>query len=251
MSEKSSNTAGLALATVLAALVTGAATLVAAKMITKVEAHISGRVETLSVERAGERIEQLSKNLEDSQREVAALQERIGQLEKRGTNDSSGSVRSLLQRVSELEGQVQRKDELIARLQGSRDAPEPPPSGSNPGSITETKRGVTVTILGCQYSAKRITCAGTLTQNAGGYNHIVGGSDGTYLWDTQSNQYPVTRVRLGANEGWRADGDLPAGVPTRFELTFEAIPEEIQEVKALLIATYQQKFQFENIPLTR
>lgn len=108
MSDKSSNTTSLALATILAALVTGAVTLMAAKMTIK--GDISGVGDARP---DNERIEQLLKDLENSRSEVAAQQERIALLEEQATNGNKGAVRSLLQRIEGLEVQLQSKDEQL------------------------------------------------------------------------------------------------------------------------------------------
>lgn len=129
-------------------------------------------------------------------------------------------------------------------------ATSPPPADS---PQSDTINGVRIDLLGCQISATRVTCRATLTQIREGYNHVLGGSDGSYMWDMQGNQYPVSRVRFGAQEGkYRAVIDkLPADTPTRVELVFEGVPLGLKSIKTLLIATNKGNFKFQDIGMSR
>ena len=131
-----------------------------------------------------------------------------------------------------------------------------PTNGERPESTpktpvqSDTKQGVRIDLAGCQLAASRVTCRGTMTQAREGYNHVVGGSDGSYILDIEGNQYPLSRVKLGSKEGtWRVSTDLPANVPMRVELVFEGVPSGLKEIRAIVISTYQQKFTFEHIAL--
>jgi hypothetical protein len=117
---------------------------------------------------------------------------------------------------------------------------------------TDTQGGTRLDLLGCRREGARIVCNARMTMSRAGYNHVVGGVDGSFLWDENGEQYSLSRVKLGANEGGgRAMGDLPAGVPTQVEVVFDGVPEGLRKFSALQIATYQYKFVFKNIPLSR
>ncbi|MEA2564194.1 MAG: hypothetical protein QOH06_5698 [Acidobacteriota bacterium] len=139
----------------------------------------------------------------------------------------------------------------------------PPPSETPPPTATptaegspksETIKGVRIDLLDCRVSAGKVTCRATLTQAREGYNHVLGqGSDGSYMWDMQGNQYQVSRVRLGAQEGrYRAViGKIPANTPTRVELVFEGVPSDLETITTLLIATNKGEFTFRDISLSK
>lgn len=145
---------------------------------------------------------------------------------------------------------VQPKTEPAVQIAA---ATPPDSAASQGGSVqSDTKNGVRIDLLDCKMAASRVTCSATMTQARDGYNHVVGGSDGSYIWDMQGNQYPLSRVKLGAKEGKRrVDSNLPANIPTRVELVFESVPSDQTVLRALVIATYKQKFTFQDIPLSR
>lgn len=124
-------------------------------------------------------------------------------------------------------------------------------AGSKPAQ-TDTMNGVRFDLLECQIVSTRITCSATITQSREGYNHVVGGVDGSFLWDQSGKQYPISRIRFGSQEAsGRVMVDLPAGVPTRLEVVFDEVPSDLRAIGALVIATYQNKFTFRNIELSR
>lgn len=91
-----------------------------------------------------------------------------------------------------------------------------------------------------------------MTQNRAGYNHVVGGSGGSYISDMAGNQYPVSRVKLGAKEGsGRVDNELAANVPMRIDVVFGGVPSDLKKISALVVATYRQRFTFPDIDLAR
>ena len=146
------------------------------------------------------------------------------------------------------------KDDNVKRMMEKRTGSVDGSTGSGQSDAkplqTDTKNGVRLDLLSCRISASRVTCSATMTQSREGYNHVVGGSGGSYISDMAGNQYPVSRVKLGAKEGaGRVDNELAANVPMRVEVVFDGVPSDLKKISALVVATYQQKFTFPNIDL--
>lgn len=143
MPEKLPRSISVGAATIIAALLTGIFTVVAAKQTLRVEATLSeGAKESFSLEAASLKIEELSRDLTLAETEVSALRARL--------EDQEGSegVDRLNQRIETLERQLQGKETLIERLKSEC---EEPIDEGDPDLVREAP-GLKVKLLSCRLS---------------------------------------------------------------------------------------------------
>lgn len=77
----------------------------------------------------------------------------------------------------------QLRKELTAERRGDNQMAEQPSVTVTTAAQSDEKGGVRIDLAGCRLARARVTCTATMTQTTEGHNHVVGGSDGSYIWD--------------------------------------------------------------------
>lgn len=116
----------------------------------------------------------------------------------------------------------------------------PPCETSEATPQEPTARGMSVNLVGCTLSGRRLTCDVDLTSLDVDRSIELQARDGRLVplivaWDEAGNSCCAERVRLANQEGAAVSGFLKAGLPTRLRVTFQQFSPNACTVKLLRV----------------
>lgn len=197
-----------------------------------------------------------------SSEQLVNLQEQIKELE--------ADKAELEERLENSEGEKDQLEEKIEELADASSSPKTKPSSDEQTTTTTNSvehQGLVFDLQECQKSStspttQNITCSLFLTstqENARVYLYSDATSSRKSRIIEAGKENIATRVQLGSYSGNRhADNNLIKDIPMEGMITFENVPQEIEEIGVLQISSYLEssyyrddiQIEFHNINLS-
>lgn len=228
MPDKLPRTASVALATIIAALVTAAGTILAAKQTLKVQVNLpeTGK-ESFSLEAASNKIQELSKKLTLAEAEISSLQ---GQVH---TGADSKEVSTLRERIRTLEQQLRSRDE--AQLGDRHDPPGPHDRDTED---VKYARDFKFQLVSCVLSGSTVGCD-LLVTNLLGDRDASFKTAATRIIAESGDEYLATNYVLGAKTGkYGVRSTLPGSIPIKARLEFGSVRPGTERLQLLTFGLY-------------
>jgi hypothetical protein len=125
--------------------------------------------------------------------------------------------------------------------------PQDPPLTTKAGPYPkqDTHSGATIDLPQCSTDGARLHCTSLVTLDESGWMSVLWSSS---IFSANGIEVKLTRARLGSTEGKPfVHVKLIARTPTRLELDFDGIPENLAGIAALRISSDRGSFEFHNI----